>query len=350
MAPESLNKKAAEALTLAVYGAADTHRCAESAARFADAIGFPAGDCAEISLVVTELASNMIKHASGGTVRMSPIEGSEHVGIQIEAEDSGPGIFDLEQAIADGYSTAGGLGMGLGTVNRLTDELEAYSRSERGVRVVCKRWRRPSPGGTATRELSFGVATRSYRRLAENGDAFVIKKWGRKAIAGVIDGLGHGQFAQRAAQTARQYIQQHFDQPLEGLFLGTGRACRGTRGVVMALARFDLDRQKVTIASVGDIEVRLIGSPERFNLVIRRGIIGLNAPTPMPTEHPWTSTTLLVMHSDGVDPHWACEQFSDIAAVTPDLAARRLLEALGKIDDDATVMVARSSDHEFHGA
>jgi anti-sigma regulatory factor (Ser/Thr protein kinase) len=344
MAPELLSMNPVGPVAFGVDGPADTRRSTELAASFAELLGFPRADCAEIALVVAELASNVVQHASGGTIKLSRIEGSGHVGIQIESEDSGPGISDLEQAVTDGYSTAGGLGIGLGTVNRLTDELEAYSRPECGVRILCRRWMRPRTSDISVRDLSFGVATRSYRRLPENGDAFVVKQWGRNAIAGVIDGLGHGQFAQRASQTARQYIQQHFDQPLESLFRGAGRACRGTRGVVMTLARFDLDRRKVTIASVGDVEARLIGGPERFNLVVRRGIIGLNAPSPVPCEHPWTSTSLLVIHSDGLHPHWSWNEFSDVAGAAPDMLARRLLQSLGKMDDDATVVVARNSD------
>jgi hypothetical protein len=87
--------------------------------------------------------------------------------------------------------------------------------------------------------MEFGVATRPRTFGAVNGDAFVVKPWARSVLAGIIDGLGHGQFAHRAAQTARQYVESHFDQPLDQIFRGTGRACRATRGVVMALARFD---------------------------------------------------------------------------------------------------------------
>jgi serine/threonine protein phosphatase PrpC len=112
----------------------------------------------------------------------------------------------------------------------------------------------------------------------------------------------------------------------------------------MGLARLDLDRQKVTIATVGDVEVRLIGNPERANLIVRRGIIGLNAPAPVSSEHPWSSTSLLIMHSDGLRPHWSWDDFSDVARAAPDTIARRLLQALGKIDDDATVVVARNSE------
>ena len=341
--PEFMNSSPIEPLAVDVDGAADVYRAAALADVFADSLGFTPADRAEIALVVTELASNVVQHASGGTVRLSRIEAPGRVGIQIESEDSGPGIADLEQAITDGYSTVGGLGVGLGTVNRLMDELAAYSRPERGVRIVCERWVRPQNSGLSVRHLTFGAATRSYRRLRENGDAFIIKQWGKNAIAGVIDGLGHGQFAQRASQTARQYVEQHFDQPLESLFRGVERACRATRGVVMALARFDLDQQKLTVASVGNVEVRLIGSPERFNLIVRRGVIGLNAPSPVPIEHPWTSSSLLVMHSDGLPAYWAWDEFSALAHVAPAIVARRLLQALGKMDDDATVIVARNS-------
>lgn len=111
----------------------------------------------------------------------------------------------------------------------------------------------------------------------------------------------------------------------------------------MALARFDLVQQKLTVASVGNVEVRLIGSSERFNLIVRRGVIGLNAPSPVPLEHPWTSSSLLIMHSDGLPTHWAWDEFSDLLHAAPAVVARRLLQALGKMDDDATVIVARNS-------
>jgi anti-sigma regulatory factor (Ser/Thr protein kinase) len=333
-----------EPVLMGVYHPADVLRAAESASRFADSLGFSPNECEELALVITELATNLLKHATGGGLRLSRIEASGRVGVEIESDDTGPGIPDLEQAITDGYSTAGSLGTGLGTVNRLVDELAACSRPEPGgLRLVCQRWIRPRTNGLRMVDLACGVATRSYRFLPENGDAFLIKQWERYALVGVIDGLGHGQFAQRAAQTARQYLEHHYDQPLDSLFRGVGRACRATRGVVMALARFDLDRQKLTLASVGDIEVRLIGNPERFNFTVRRGIVGLNAPNPVPSEHPWTSNTLLVMHSDGLRTRWTWDEFSDVARAAPQVIARRLLEKLGKLDDDATVLVVGNS-------
>lgn len=317
-------------------------QAASVARTFAGTIGFSATECDEIALVVTELGSNLVRHASGGRIQLSRIEAPDRVGILVESEDSGPGIVDLERALTDGFSTAGSLGFGLGTVNRLMDDLNVYPGSPRGLHLISRRWIRPQRRDARLDDLQFGVATRAYRYLAENGDAFVIAQWGRYALAGVIDGLGHGPFAQRAAQTARLYIEQHFDQPLDSLFRGVQRACRATRGVVMALVRFDLAQNRFTVASVGNIEVRLFGSTEHFSLIVRRGVIGLNAPNPVLLEHPWNPNCILVLHSDGLRTHWNLKDYPELARAAPDAIAQKLLQSLGKLEDDATVVVAAS--------
>jgi anti-sigma regulatory factor (Ser/Thr protein kinase) len=317
----------------------------DSARKFAAALGFNSVECDEIALAVNELATNLIKHAGEGTIHFDSIQSAGRLGIQIASYDNGPGIPDVERAVADGYSTAGGLGAGLGAVNRLMDGLEISCRSHTGLRVVCQRWVRPSATALFPRLLEFGAATRSYRSMPENGDTFVIRQWEGHALAGVIDGLGHGQFAQRAAHTARHYVECHFDQPLENIFRGVGRDCRSTRGVVMALVRFDLARHKIIVASIGNVEVRLLGDNlAPFNLRLRRGIVGLSsAPNPLPTEHAWTPGSLLVVHSDGVQSRWPSDKFKAMPAEAPCLLARKLLDDYGRIDDDATVLVVRNA-------
>jgi anti-sigma regulatory factor (Ser/Thr protein kinase)/serine/threonine protein phosphatase PrpC len=308
----------------------------------AKAIGFPDVHGHEVGLVATELAANLLRHAAHGTITLSRIDSDEAAGIQIESRDAGPGISDVDQAITDGYSTAGGLGLGLGTVNRLMDELDFYSAGDCGLHLVCKRWIRPDILGRLDSRVTFGAATRPYRRAKENGDAFLVKQWDAKALIAVIDGLGHGQFAQRASQAARHYIEQHFDLPLEKLFRGVGRACRATRGVVMALSRLDMAQGKLQVASIGNIETRLVGGSEKLNLMIRRGIVGLNAPEAVVTESVWSGRALLVMHSDGLTSQWTWDKFRDLEGQPPAAIAQRLLGALGKSDDDATVVVTGS--------
>ena len=340
MAQELVKPNPAFPPAVKIDSPADVVQACDGAARMAESLGFPPVHCQEISLVISELGANLLRHASQGRLTVTPLEGGTQPGIQVESDDAGPGIADVEQAITDGYSTAGGLGLGLGTVNRLMDELDIHSGARGGVQIVCRRWVRPRPSGLFDRRLAFGAASRPYRPWEENGDAFIIKQWEGNALAAVIDGLGHGAFAQRASLAARQYIEQHFDQPLDKIFRGAGRACRATRGVVMALARFDLVGRKLLIASVGNIEVRLQGGVERFRPIVRRGIVGLNAPDAVITEHPWTSSTMLIMHSDGLPAHWAWDQFPELDGELPPAIAQRLLRRLARPDDDATVVVA----------
>jgi anti-sigma regulatory factor (Ser/Thr protein kinase) len=308
----------------------------------AAAIGFSERESEEIVLAVTELASNLVRHTGGGTVTLTPLSNNGRCGIQIESVDRGPGIPDIEQAMTDGFSTTGSLGYGLGTVNRLMDEFDIQSPPGAGTYIVCQRWVLMTETITKLCPLSFGAATRPHPQMGLNGDTFVIKQWEESALVGVIDGLGHGQWAHRAAQTARRYVESHFAQPLGEIFLGVGRSCQVTRGVVMALARFDWAQERLTLANVGNIETHVFNSPEPVKFIIRRGIIGLNAPKPAVTEHHWEPSNIMVIHSDGVRAHWRWEDFPELANESATITAQRLLHVLAKDEDDATVVVVRS--------
>jgi serine/threonine protein phosphatase PrpC len=230
----------------------------------------------------------------------------------------------------------------LGAINRLMDELDITSERGRGTRIVCRKWVRQHTDSIRSCPLAFGVATRPRQPGAENGDAFVIKQWAESALVGIMDGLGHGQFAHCAAQAARQYVESHCDLPLDQIFRGVSRACRATRGVVMALARFDWGQGRLAFASVGNIEVRVFPSSKQFPFSIRRGVLGVNAPNALVTEHPWPPDHMLVLHSDGLRTHWNWKDFPGLANQPAPALAQEFLRVLAKEEDDATVIVVRS--------
>ncbi len=305
------------------------------------AAGFISQYCEEIAIVATELATNLLKHAGGGKLTFTPLTMAGRTGLEIQAEDRGPGIPDVEQAIGDRFSTAGTSGTGLGAINRLMDELEIASQRGNGTRVLCRKWVRDHKRSIKPCPLSVGVSTRPRPPDQINGDAFVVMQWSESVLVGVIDGLGHGQLAHRASQTARQYVENHYDLPLDKIFLGMGRACRATRGVVMALARFDWDQHRLLFGSIGNIEVRVFPKSARFDFVVRRGVIGLNAPHAVITEHSWPFENMLVMHSDGVSTHWDWTDFPNWTNRGAADMANDLLRAKAKAEDDATVVVVR---------
>lgn len=313
----------------------------DRARRLAAEVGFSAEDCAEIALVVVELGSNLVRHAGGGELRMEAVEVAAQKGLRVESVDRGPGFADFEHATTDGYSSVGSLGNGLGTVNRMMDDLQYHPLPGGGSWIACTRWLRSEPR-IPDGYLEIAGETRAYRQLAENGDAFIVWQWGHNALLGVIDGLGHGPFAQRAAQTARQYIDQHYDQPLEAIFRGVGRACQSTRGVVMALVLFDHDRRILKSANVGNIELRAHGGAERIRFLPQRGVVGQSLALPRIEEHAWTRGMMLIMHSDGIRSSWDWSDLPDLATENAPAIAQHLMRSFGRDDDDATVLVVRN--------
>jgi serine/threonine-protein kinase RsbT len=89
----------------------------------------------------SELARNTLQHGGGGTLRLEALSEGIRNGLRLIFEDHGPGIPDLDLAMKDGYTTAGGLGMGLPGARRLVNEFEIASRPGEGTRVTIVRWK-----------------------------------------------------------------------------------------------------------------------------------------------------------------------------------------------------------------
>ncbi len=106
-------------------------------------IGFSGSDLTVIATAISEIARNILTYARHGEIILSPIQQSNNQrGILVIARDDGPGIPDVATAMQDGYSTSGGLGLGLPGARRLMDEFEIVSEVSRGTRVTMKKWAR----------------------------------------------------------------------------------------------------------------------------------------------------------------------------------------------------------------
>ena len=95
-----------------------------------------------IATAISELARNIVLYAKRGEIVLASANDGPKQGIVVVARDEGPGIADVSRAIADGYSTSGGLGLGLSGVRRLMDEFEISSELGKGTTVTIKRWKR----------------------------------------------------------------------------------------------------------------------------------------------------------------------------------------------------------------
>lgn len=101
---------------------------------------FSPGDATLVATAISELARNIVLYAGSGEIRLMILDGARQ-GIQVVAQDQGPGIPDVQQALRDGFSTSGSLGLGLPGVRRLADEFHIVSAEDRGTTVTVRKWK-----------------------------------------------------------------------------------------------------------------------------------------------------------------------------------------------------------------
>lgn len=121
---------------------ADIVTARQKGRELASRCGFPTTDLAVIATAISELARNIVRYALHGEIVLRLVEDHPKRGVEVVATDDGPGIPDLARAMQDGYSTSGGLGLGLPGTRRLMDEFEITSDFGKGTRVTVRRWRR----------------------------------------------------------------------------------------------------------------------------------------------------------------------------------------------------------------
>ena len=119
----------------------DIARARREARALARRVGFRRVAAYHVATGVSELASNLFFHATGGgTITLAAVRRDGAVGVEVVAQDDGPGIADIGQAMEDGFTTNGGLGGGLPGVQRLMDEFDIASAPGIGTRIITRKW------------------------------------------------------------------------------------------------------------------------------------------------------------------------------------------------------------------
>ena len=158
----------------------------------------------------------------------------------------------------------------------------------------------------------------------------------------VVDGLGHGPEAARAANEALQQFQRAPEAPVAELIEGVHLAMRATRGGAVAAARIDRAASTVAYAGLGNIAAALVSTGEQVrHLVSLNGIAGHNARKIHAFEYPCVDG-LLIMHSDGLGTGWTSHLYPGFTRLNPLLLAGLLYRDFARRRDDATVVVART--------
>ena len=131
----------ADELRVPINSDADIVAARQKGRALAEQAGFSGSDLALIATAISELARNIVEFAGQGEVILSPCHQGDRRGIKIVARDEGPGIADVSLALQDGYSTKGGLGLGLPGAKRLMDEFDIQSEVGKGTTVTARKWK-----------------------------------------------------------------------------------------------------------------------------------------------------------------------------------------------------------------
>lgn len=120
----------------------DVVQARQTGRELAAELGFSAGDQTVVAAAISEIARNILMYAKRGEVRFTKVLDGTQQGLIVIAEDDGPGIRDIPRAMQDGYSTSGGLGLGMPGARRLMDEFEVVSAPGQGTRITMRKWKR----------------------------------------------------------------------------------------------------------------------------------------------------------------------------------------------------------------
>jgi len=132
----------ADELRIPVTADVDVVTARQRGRELAAQAGFSSGDQTVIAAAISEIARNILNYAKRGEVLLSVVTNGDRQGVIIVARDQGPGIPDVQRALEDGYSTSGGLGLGLPGARRLMDDFDVTSAVGKGTIVTMKKWRR----------------------------------------------------------------------------------------------------------------------------------------------------------------------------------------------------------------
>jgi len=309
------------------------------ASRLASECGCSETECGAVSVIATELGNNLVKYASDGQIVLRSLTDEPSAGVEILSLDSGPGFSDIAKRVADGYSSSGTPGNGLGAVKRMSSEFDIYSAPGIGTAILSRVVPERSQVSRPT-SFEFGVVSVPIVGEEKCGDSWAVFQDGSRALFAVVDGLGHGIIAAEAGDEAVRVFHDHTsDSSIESI-ARIHLALRSTRGAVMAIAEAQVNGTGVEYTGVGNISGAVFDGDTVQRMVSVNGTLGLAA-KPRAFSYAWHPDGVLIMHSDGLQNRWQLDKFPALLRRHPSLVAGLLYQQYCRGRDDVTVLVAR---------
>lgn len=305
-------------------------------------------DAGRLALVVTELGTNLQRHAKSGRLLVAarPQTGE----VELISIDEGPGIPDIARAMQDGYSSGGTPGTGLGAVRRLANEFDIHSSVPDGT-VSVARVRRTIPtvplrAGTpgAPSALQIGAICLPAPYESVSGDGWAMAMLDRQTTLLMADGLGHGPEAAKASDAAAGTFAKAPHDDLGQTVMAVHRALQSTRGAAVCALRIDTASATVSYTGAGNIVGRVLSGVFDKSIMTQHGTAGMQVRKPEVTSFELPAHALVILHSDGLETRWTAERIRPLLQRDPTLVAAVLLRDHTRHRDDATVVVLRQQD------
>ncbi|ASZ11926.1 ATP-binding protein [Chitinophaga pendula] len=305
--------------------------------------GFPARKVAEIDIIVSEILTNIVKHAGSGTLLLKI---TAHIDQQQELEliafDKGPGMADVNRMMNDGVSTTNTLGGGLGALKRLSDDCQIYSQKNWGTIVLIRVLSKPNN----SRAKSPKALVRSIlvpkpgESQCGDGSYYTVNDQHLKLL--LCDGLGHGPDAAKVAELAGQaFLDYPTEDPVD-MIGHLNVALKRTRGAVATVAIFDLKKKIWSICGIGNIMTKILSREGHKNYMPYNGIVGLNVPRNLKTQQIMhDDTQQLVMCSDGIRSRWDMLKYHGITRYDPSVFCAALLNDYARNTDDIGILTCK---------
>ena len=330
------------AVRIPVTEPSQTGEARRAAVKMAARLGFNETEAGNIAILVTETATNLLKHGSGGEILLNV--SNDGPGLEIIGLDKGRGMESVAACLRDGYSTAGSNGSGLGAMARLSTALDIYSALDKGTVIVS----RTASSGAARQRDPIEVAGFCVPIAGEQicGDAWASRHTPDESLIFMVDGLGHGVLAGDAASEAvAAFLECVSTSPID-ILNEAHRRLRSTRGAAAAVASIHRESGAVNFAGIGNIAGVLVDGGVNRHLVSMNGTLGHNVRQFRAFSYPWSSSSLLILHSDGLGTRWDLSSYSGLAQRSPTLIAAVLYRDMQRERDDSSIAVAREKGAE----
>lgn len=310
------------------------------AAMLAAEAGLSETEGGSLAIVVTEIATNLARHAQGGVLTLRRIGTTGAGGVEVLALDKGPGISDLGRAMSDGFSTGGTSGHGLGAIQRMASEFDITSSSA-GTALLARVWSVSGARARAAQPMTDGAVCTPIQGETACGDGWLVRHDAHRTLLAVVDGLGHGPEAAKAADTALRVISDHSGQAPAALIQLVHAALRATRGAAIGIATLHRESRSITFAGVGNIAGSIIGAVSTKSMASYNGTVGHTMHKVQEFTYAWAPDASVILHSDGIQTRWRLDTYPGLHARHPALIAGVLHRDFIRGRDDATVLVVR---------